>query len=143
MKFLCFFNKGAQVLVASLNESEDIVELLKSLLAGAISLLAIADDVSLNLTSCETCMISSMMLKYSAVRKKLSYRHNTKGNLVCPIWATVVPPHTIYLTYRLLPLKRIFPMFFFSFILSFNLCVYFFLPSLDSQMVGSDLHAFA
>lgn len=52
-------------------------------------------------------------------------------------------PQSIYLTYRLLPLTRIFPVSLFSFILSFNLCVEFFFPTLDSQMVGSDLHAFA
>lgn len=60
------------------------------------------------------------------------------SNHVCPIGATVVPPQSIYLTYRLLPLKRISPPFLFH-----SISVSSFFPSLDSQMVGSDLHAFA
>lgn len=69
---MCLFHNRAQVLVASLNESKDIYCGMaeKPALAGAISFLTIADDVSLNLTSYETCVISSMMLKYSAVTEK-------------------------------------------------------------------------
>lgn len=51
-------------------------------------------------------------------------------------------PQSIYLTYRLLPLTRICSPFSFHSSLQ-SVWRLFSFPTLDSQMVGSDLHVFA